>query len=260
MRSAASLFSDADAAVGQTLTFGVTDVQGTQSQLTATIVGVAEEGLVGSTAFTANEALTQTLYDTQSVGLSDAGKDSYAQAIVRFDPTGTDADLSALKGSLSDLGYTGTTVQDTIGAFKAVIDGIVLVLNAFAVIALLAAGFGIVNTLLMSVQERTREIGLMKAMGLGGGKIFGLFSLEAVFIGFLGSAIGVAAGMLAGTAANALLADTLLADLPGLTLVAFDPAALATIVLTVMGLAFLAGTIPALRAARQDPIESLRYE
>jgi putative ABC transport system permease protein len=253
-------FSDADAAVGQTLTFGVTDVQGTQSQVTATIVGVAEEGLVGSTAFTANEALTQTLYDTQSVGLSDEGKDSYAQAVVRFDPTGTDADLSALKASLSDLGYTGTTVQDTIGAFKAVIDGIVLVLNAFAVIALLAAGFGIVNTLLMSVQERTREIGLMKAMGLGGGKIFGLFSLEAVFIGFLGSAIGVAAGMLAGTAANALLADTLLADLPGLTLVAFDPAALATIVLTVMGLAFLAGTIPALRAARQDPIESLRYE
>ena len=66
--------------------------------------------------------------------------------------------------------------------------------------------------------------------------------------------------MLAGTGANALLADTLLADLPGLTLVAFDPAALATIILVVMGLAFLAGTIPALRAARQDPIESLRYE
>jgi putative ABC transport system permease protein len=253
-------FADADAAVGQTLTFGVTDVQGTQSEVTATIVGVAEEGLVGSTAFTANETLTQTLYDTQSVGLSDAGKDSYAQAIVRFDPTGTDADLTALKDSLAELGYTGTTVEDAIGAFKAVIDGIVLVLNGFAVIALLAAGFGIVNTLLMSVQERTREIGLMKAMGLGGGKIFGLFSLEAVFIGLMGSALGVAVGMLAGTGANALLADTLLADLPGLTLVAFDPAALATIVLTVMGLAFLAGTIPALRAARQDPIESLRYE
>jgi len=194
------------------------------------------------------------------VGLSETSKDSYSSAVVRFDPTGTEADLTTLKSDLADLGYTGTTVQDAIGSFKAVIDGIVLVLNAFAVIALLAAGFGIVNTLLMSVQERTREIGLMKAMGLGGGKIFGLFSLEAVFIGLMGSAIGVAVGMLAGTGANALLADTLLADLPGLTLVAFDPAALATIILVVMGLAFLAGTIPALRAARQDPIESLRYE
>ena len=253
-------FADADAAVGETLTFGVTDVQGSQSQLDAAIVGVAEEGLVGSTAFTANEALTEALYDSQSVGLSEEGKDSYAQAVVRFDAAGTDADITALKDDLAELGYTGTTVEDAIGAFKAVIDGIVLVLNGFAVIALLAAGFGIVNTLLMSVQERTREIGLMKAMGLGGGKIFGLFSLEAVFIGLMGSAIGVGVGMLAGTAANSLLADTLLADLPGLTLVAFDPAALATIILVVMGLAFLAGTIPALRAARQDPIESLRYE
>ena len=253
-------FTDDEDAVGATLTFGTTDVTGTASELTATIVGVAEAGLIGSSAFTVNEVLTEALYDAQSVGLPETTKDSYVSAAVRFDPTGTDADLTALKDALGDEGYTGTTVDDAIGSFKAVIDGIVLVLNAFAVIALLAAGFGIVNTLLMSVQERTREIGLMKAMGLGGGKIFGLFSLEAVFIGLMGSAIGVAVGMLVGTGANALLADTLLADLPGLTLVAFDPAALATIVLTVMGLAFLAGTIPALRAARQDPIESLRYD
>jgi putative ABC transport system permease protein len=253
-------FTDADDAVGATLTFGITDVAGTSTEVTATIVGVAEAGLVGTSSFTVNEVLTQQLYDTQSVGLTESSKDSYSSAVVRFDETSTDAELSTLKSSLADLGYTGTTVQDAIGSFKAVIDGIVLVLNAFAVIALLAAGFGIVNTLLMSVQERTREIGLMKAMGLGGGKIFGLFSLEAVFIGLMGSALGVAVGMLAGTGANALLADTLLADLPGLTLVAFDPASLATIILVVMGLAFLAGTIPALRAARQDPIESLRYE
>lgn len=253
-------FADDADALGATLTLGITDVTGTQSEITATIVGVSEEGLVGSTAVTANEVLTEALYDAQSVGLSETSKDSYAQAVVRFDPTGTEADLTDLKADLADLGYTGRTVEDAIGSFKAVIDGIVLVLNAFAVIALLAAGFGIVNTLLMSVQERTREIGLMKAMGLGGGKIFGLFSLEAVFIGLMGSAIGVGVGMLAGLGANTLLADTLLADLPGLTLVAFDPVSLATIILVVMGLAFLAGTIPALRAARQDPIESLRYE
>src|SRR5690606_7789595 len=134
--------------------------------------------------------------------------------------------------------------------------GIVLVLNGFAIIALLAAGFGIVNTLLMSVQERTREIGLMKAMGMSGGKVFGLFSLEAVFIGFLGSAIGVGIGMLTGTLVSNALANSVLSGLPGLTLVAFDPVSIGSIVLAVMAIAFLAGTIPALRAARQDPIES----
>lgn len=140
------------------------------------------------------------------------------------------------------------------------IDAIVLVLNGFAIIALLAAGFGIVNTLLMSVKERTREIGLMKAMGLGGGSIFTMFSMEAVFIGFLGSAIGAGAAILIGTIVNGVLAGGVLSELPGLTLIAFAPATILGIIALVMGIAFVAGSIPALRAARQDPIESLRYE
>lgn len=179
---------------------------------------------------------------------------------MRFDPSSSDAQVSTIKSDLKALGYDATTVEDQIGSFKTVIDAIILVLNGFAVIALIAAGFGIVNTLLMSVQERTREIGLMKAMGMGGGRVFGLFSLEAVFIGFLGSAIGAAGAILAGTALNGVLANGLLSALPGLTLIAFDPASIVVIILVVMGIAFLAGTIPALRAARQDPIESLRYE
>jgi hypothetical protein len=122
------------------------------------------------------------------------------------------------------------------------------VLNGFGVIALIAAGFGIVNTLLKSVQERTREIVLMKAMGMAGNKVFALFSFEAVFIGFLGSGVGIAGAMLAGLGINNVLAGGLLADLPGLTLVAFDPLSIGAIVLTVMAIAFLAGTIPALRA------------
>lgn len=251
--------SDSDA-VGKTVTFGVTDQTGASSTIDATVSGVAEAGLLGSSSLTANDALTTALYDAQSVGLSSSTKDSYASVSVRFDPSSSDAQVSTIKSDLKALGYDATTVEDQIGSFKTVIDAIVLVLNGFAVIALIAAGFGIVNTLLMSVQERTREIGLMKAMGMGGGRVFGLFSLEAVFIGFLGSAIGAAGAILAGTALNGVLANGLLSALPGLTLIAFDPASIAVIILVVMGIAFLAGTIPALRAARQDPIESLRYE
>src|SRR5690606_33872726 len=120
--------------------------------------------------------------------------------------------------------------------------------------------FGIVNTLLMSVQERTREIGLMKAMGMGGGRVFALFSTEAVFIGFLGSAIGVILAMLAGTAASTFLGGALLADLPGLTIVAFDPLTVGLTILLIMAVAFLAGTLPAARAVRKDPVDALRYE
>ena len=134
-----------------------------------------------------------------------------------------------------------------------------LVLNGFAVIALVAAGIGIINTLFMAVQERTREVGLMKAMGLSSGRVFSLFSIEAVVIGLVGSALGVLGAVGAGQLVNGVAGD-LLADLPGLTLIAFDPVSIATVVLSVMAIAFLAGTLPALRAARQDPISSLRYE
>ena len=177
-----------------------------------------------------------------------------------IDPASTAAEMTTLKDTLSDDGYKAETVEDQIGDFKTVIDAIVLVLNGFAVISLLAAGFGIVNTLLMSVKERTREIGLMKAMGLGGGSIFTLFSMEAVFIGFLGSVIGAGAAVLVGTVVNNVLTGSVLADLPGLSLIHFTPATVIGIIALVMGIAFLAGSIPALSAARQDPIESLRYE
>lgn len=184
----------------------------------------------------------------------------YAQASIWFDPDATDAEATALKDRLADAGYTATTVADQLGQFTTVIDGIVLVLNAFAIIALLAASFGIVNTLFMSVQERTREIGLMKAMGMGSGRVFSLFSLEAAFIGLLGSAIGVGVAIVAGTGLSSVLSRTLLADLPGLRLIAFDPLSIAAIILAVMVIAFLAGTLPAARASRADPVESLRYE
>jgi len=207
-----------------------------------------------------NAALSTTLFDTQNVGVPADQVDRYAEASVRFAADATDEQVDELKERLTAAGYTGTTVADQLGTIKTVIDGIVLVLNAFAVIALLAASFGIVNTLLMSVQERTREIGLMKAMGMGSGRVFALFSLEAAFIGFLGSAIGAGLAIGVGSVVSASLAGSLLSGLPGLTLIAFDPAAIALIVVVVMAVAFVAGTLPAARAAKADPVASLRYE
>ena len=143
---------------------------------------------------------------------------------------------------------------------QTVISGIVGILNAFAVIALVAASFGIINTLLMSVQERTREIGLMKAMGMSGGRVFALFSLEAVVIGFLGSAIGAGAAVGLGSVVSSALAEGALSGLPGLSIMLFKPTTVAGVILLIMAIAFLAGTLPARQAAKQNPIDSLRYE
>ncbi|MFT4280605.1 ABC transporter permease [Microbacterium sp.] len=252
-------FDDDAAALGERVTIAVSDATGRQHTISATITGVAEEtfAVVGQAgSLIPNEFLTDEIFGLQQEGLQDEQRDRYLQARVWFDA----AQIDALQDDLDAAGFSSTTVEQQLGAFTTVIDGIVLVLNAFAVIALLAAAFGIVNTLLMSVQERTREIGLMKAMGMGSGRVFTLFSLEAAFIGFLGSAIGAGIAILAGTGISSALSEGLLADLPGLQLIAFDPMAIASTVILIMLVAFLAGTLPALRAARQDPVESLRYE
>ncbi|MHA7293880.1 ABC transporter permease [Arthrobacter sp. HLT1-21] len=255
-------FTGNDDAVGQTVTIALTDSLRTQHVIEATVSGVAEESIASPAgpAIVPNDSLTEELFQTQKIGVPAGQAELYAQATVWFDPAASEEQIADLKTVLADAGYTGATAADQLGTVKTVIDGIVLVLNAFAVIALLAASCGIVNTLLTSVQERTREIGLMKAMGMGSGKVFGLFSLEAAFIGFLGSAIGAAGAILAGIGISAALAGSLLADLPGLTLIAFDPLSIGVIILMVMGIALLAGTLPAARAAKADPVESLRYE
>lgn len=246
-------------AVGETVELAVTDGTGAQVTTEATVVGVAEPGVLAMAGAIPNDVLTQTLYDLQSEGAPESQTSRYASASVRFDAAAGPEAQQALVDRLADAGYTAATLEDQLGTITSVIDGIVLVLNGFAVIALVAAGIGIVNTLFMAVQERTREVGLMKAMGLSSARVFSLFSIEAVVIGLVGSALGVLAAIGVGQVVGGVSAN-LLPDLPGLTLIAFEPVTVAAVVVGVMVIAFLAGTLPALRAARQDPISSLRYE
>jgi putative ABC transport system permease protein len=245
-------------AVGQKVSLGLTDILGNKHTVNATIVGVAQKSLL-ATGAGINQALTNSAADLQMAGIQTLNP-RYAIATAHFDASLPTADIDALKKTVVDEGFSVQTIQDQLGVITTVIAGIVGVLNAFAIIALLAASFGIVNTLLMSVQERTREIGLMKAMGMRSGRVFALFSLEATFIGFLGSALGAIFAVLVGTGLSAALAAGPLAALPGLSILLFDPASILGIVILIMAIAFVSGTLPARRAAKQNPIESLRYE
>lgn len=251
-------FKDAEDSIGKTVELGAANVSDKIETVKAEVVGVQKPTLI-DLGMNTSESVRDGIYQINRDGLPKGTEDSYIQAQANYDNTLGDEHVNDIKESLSGSGYNGTTISDQIGMFKTIIDIIVGVLNGFAVIALIAAGFGIINTLLMSVQERTREIGLMKAMGLGSGRVFSLFTFEALFIGLLGSAMGIGIGWGAGTLINGLAKNSLEA-LGGIDIIIFTVPNAGIIVGIILFIAFVAGTLPAARAAKQNPIDALRYE
>jgi putative ABC transport system permease protein len=254
-------YKSAKAALGQTVKISASSSATKEEKIVeAKIVGIRNTSLIQGGMSLMNPALVDEIVKINEAGLPDSMKDQYGVIIGEMAKDVTTKEINEIKERLDKAGYAGQTIEDQIGMIRNVIDAITGVLTMFGAIALLAASFGIINTLYMSVQERTREIGLMKAMGLGSGKVFIIFSVEAALIGFFGSALGILGAMGAGSLINQVAADSFLKSLSGFTLVQFSLPSSVIIILVIMAIAFLAGTLPARRAAKLDPIESLRYE
>jgi len=252
--------SDADA-VGKTLTLAATTPLGQIQTVTAKIVGVQNDSIVSSGGSMINNALMQKIYDINTAGEPDSVRNQYLAVTVEVKHGLTDTQLNNVRDSINKLGsYSAQTVSDELGTVSTIINAITIALIGFGAIALVAASFGVINTLFMAVQERTKEIGLMKAMGMSGKRVFLLFSVEAILLGFWGSVIGVVAAFFAGQGINHVANATFLKDLKGFTLLEFPPAYVGAIIIVIMLIAYLAGTLPARRASRQNPIDALRYE
>jgi putative ABC transport system permease protein len=246
--------------IGNSVTIGITNADGVQSTVTAIVTGVEQKNLVIGSSCWANTALIDRLNNIQNAGIPAKLTDTFQTALATL-PSSLSLDrVNAIKDQLSAEGYTGQTMADEQSTIFTTVNAIIIVFDIFGVIALIAAAFGIINTLFMSVQERTKEIGLMRALGMSPRRIFVLFSSEAVLIGLWGSVLGTAFAAVAGQVVNAIGTNGFLKAYPGLSLLTFPPTTVAAVIVGIMIIAFLAGTLPALRASRKDPIAALRYE
>jgi len=140
---------------------------------------------------------------------------------------------------------------DLVAIMAEVTSILTLFLGAIAAISLLVGGIGIMNIMLVSVTERTREIGIRKAVGAKRRDILLQFLVESMVLSLLGGGVGIALGFLLAQGVSQLSEDLA-------TVVSMQSIVLATTFSLVVGVVF--GLYPALRAARLNPIDALRYE
>lgn len=167
--------------------------------------------------------------------------------------------LDRVQAELKASGLNVSSVKDTQKTITQFINTLQIIVSVFGVITLIASVFGIVNTQYISVLERTREIGLMKALGMRRRDISRLFLLEATWIGFLGGTLGVLLALGLGIGLNPKISDLIGFD-KGTYLLIFKPIQLLALVIALMLIAMLAGYLPARKAAKLNPIEALRTE
>jgi putative ABC transport system permease protein len=219
-------------------------------------------GIMDKTLTAPDTSVYMTLGDAQSIYLNDIpemfrGKQNASELVTSFTvyPTkGTDPEkLAALiNDTVSGVSATGPSAfEDQIASMTGILNPI---LYGIAIISLIVGGLSVINTMTMSVSERTREIGVRKAIGASNGQIVRQFLSEAGVIGLMGGVSGLFLGWLAATIVNAALESR------SINLFLVTPRLAIGSVAFALILGLVSGLYPSLHAARMKPVAALRYE
>ena len=170
-------------------------------------------------------------------------------------------DITPVREAVEEMGFGVLAVVDELEEIKQAFLIMDTLLGAVGTIALVVAALGIINTMVTSILERTREIGVMKAIGGSETDIRWIFFSEAATIGFIGGAFGLALGWVVTRAANAVANHYLRPQgVPEVDLFYMPIWLIAGAMAFSVGVSLLAGLYPASRAARVDPVQALRHD
>jgi putative ABC transport system permease protein len=222
-----------------------------------TVVGVLDKTLTAP-----DTSVWMTLPDAQRLFYQDipeafrgaADPSSLITSLVVYPTPGTDPEAlaTAINAAVPEVKATGPKAfQDQIASTMSVMNAI---LYGIAIIALFVGGLSVINTMTMSVNERTREIGVRKAIGASDGQIVRQFLGESGVIGLIGGVSGLFLGWVATTVANKLLESR------SLDLFLVTPRLAIGSVLFALVLGLVSGLYPSFHAARLKPVVALRYE
>lgn len=171
------------------------------------------------------------------------------------------AQIQAVEDAIKKLGFTTFSIVDASRGLRQFFGVLYAFLGIFGSLALIVASIGIVNTLVMAILERRREIGIMKAIGASDRDVKGLFFTEAGAMGILGGVVGVMLGWAIGQAINIGTNFYLKSQsLPPEHFWSVPWWLVIGAILFSVGVSLISGRYPAARAAKLDPVQALRYE
>jgi len=249
-------FASAQSAIGQTVSVQVRQLTGKTQLQSYKIVGVTTKSSLDIGAATVGLYLSQD--DAKAINAFTNGGTVLADKVPSATVRGDGISADQLKQELTNAGFiarTSADLQKFLNQIINVLQGIIIV---FGLITLIASFFGVVNTQYISVLERTREIGLMKALGMSRRTVSRLFIIEATWIGFIGALLGSLLAVAVGTAMNPWISRKL--SFGQDRLLVFEPKHIVGLIIFLMFITTIAGLLPARKAAKLDPIEALRTE
>jgi putative ABC transport system permease protein len=243
--------------IGKPATITVTAPRGDKAEFTTTIAGVNDlPGRAGA------ELANGEKVDVKKWWFNDPNileTDGYNFAVVH---TASLNDATKVAGEVDGMGFETATLQTLLDQVNRIFSILQIMLSSVGLLALMVASIGIVNTMIMAIYERTREIGILKALGSSNGDILRMFMVEAGLIGLLGGIVGVLLGWGLGLILNEVIREYLRQEQVPITdpffVVNWDLVAGSLLFSTLVGI--LAGLYPAFRAARLDPLQALRHE
>ena len=223
------------------------------------IVGIYEYDASMSISFSAEEDVTTSLYIPITTANHITGSpEGYSNLTIR---ASEGSDSAAVAGNIqdflnryyannSDYGVSAMAMSTMVESMSTIMDTLSIAISVIAGISLLVGGIGVMNIMLVSVTERTREIGLKKAIGAKKGRILWQFLTEAAVLTSLGGILGVAAGIGMAELVSHLTQAPVAISVPSIFLA----------VLFSMAIGVVFGLLPSIKAANLNPIDALRHE
>lgn len=213
----------------------------------------AEYTIVGVTPEEKSPVFYVPFTDLRSLGITNF---SQVKLVVK-----NQADLTKTRRQVEAMGYVTRSVADTVEQINSLFSTLRTVLMLLGMVALAVAALGMFNTLTVSLLERTREVGLMKAMGMKSSEVQELFLTESMIMGFFGGVLGIVVGSVVGKLAGLALSFFAIFKGVGLVDISYVPFSFIVVIIFLSLLVGIAtGIYPAKRATKISALNALRYE